>query len=72
MDPLVPQVVGLGSKMRVMQSSLRKLEDASYTLAIRGQEYAAYPTALKELMKQLTSSNPVDGRDQERGQDEDH
>ena len=40
----MPHVPKLVKKMQELQRSLRKLEDASYTLALRGREYAVrYP-----------------------------
>lgn len=50
MDPLIPHARHLGKKMQVMQASLRKLEDASYTLALRSKEYEAYPAEIKAAL----------------------
>jgi len=55
LSPLSPDIRHLGSKLTVMDRSLRTLEGASYALALRGNEYKDYPDALKDIVRRLAT-----------------
>ncbi|KAK9896906.1 Translin [Cystobasidium minutum MCA 4210] len=66
LDPLAPKVRSMYDKIRVSQASLRKLEATSYALIVRGAEYANFPEALKDMVRQISSRPDTDDREDER------
>jgi len=64
LDPLAPNIRSMFDKIRVSRQSLRKLEDTSYALTVRGAEYKDFPDALKDLVRRISSRpDEEDSRD---------
>ncbi|EJU01039.1 Translin [Dacryopinax primogenitus] len=59
-EAFAPQIKGLDQKQKATTSSLRKMEDATYAMAIREREYAASPERLDQLVSEYVSGSSRD------------